>query len=88
MNVAVGGEQRVWRMRIIDTPAMIEGRFLLGAFGTGAKLYDREAVNIMVSTENRDMFERNAVTLRAEERLGLVVDRPESFVAGTLTTPA
>lgn len=88
VNVAVGGEQRVWRMRIIDTPAMIEGRYLLGAFGTGAKLYDREAVNIQVSTENRDMFERNAVTLRAEERLGLVVDRPESFVSGVLTTPA
>lgn len=87
VNVAVGGEQRVWRMRIIDTPAMTEGRYLLGAFGTGAKLYDREQVNIQVSTENRDMFERNAVTLRAEERLGLVVDRPESFVAGTLTTP-
>jgi HK97 family phage major capsid protein len=88
VNVAVGGEQRVWRMRIIDTPAMTEGRYLLGAFGTGAKLYDREQVNIQVSTENRDMFERNAVTLRAEERLGLVVDRPESFVAGTITTPA
>lgn len=88
VNVAVGGEQRVWRMRVIDTPAMIEGQYLLGAFGTGAKLYDREQVNIAVSTENRDMFERNAVTLRAEERLGLVCDRPESFVAGTLTTPA
>jgi HK97 family phage major capsid protein len=88
VNVAAGGEQRVWRMRIIDTPAMIEGRYLMGAFGTGAKLYDREQVNIQVSTENRDMFERNAVTLRAEERVGLVVDRPESFVAGTLTTPA
>jgi HK97 family phage major capsid protein len=87
VNVAVGGEQRVWRMKIVDTPAMTEGRFLLGAFGSGAKLYDREAVNIQVSTENRDMFERNAVTLRAEERVGLVVDRPESFVAGTLTTP-
>ncbi|MBE1530389.1 phage major capsid protein [Actinomadura algeriensis] len=88
VNVAVGGEQRVWRMRIVDTPAMQEGRYLLGVFGMGAKLYDREAVNIQVSTENRDMFERNAVTIRAEERLGFVVDRPESFVAGTFTTPA
>jgi HK97 family phage major capsid protein len=88
VNIAAGGEQRVWRMRIIDTPAMIEGRYLMGAFGSGAKLYDREQVNIQVSTENRDMFERNAVTLRAEERVGLVVDRPESFVAGTITTPA
>lgn len=88
VSVAVGGEKRVWRMTVIDTPAINEGQFLLGAFGSGAKLYDREQVSIQVSTENRDMFERNAVTLRCEERVGLVVDRPESFVVGTLTTPA
>jgi Phage capsid family len=87
VSVAVGGEKRVWRMRVVDTPAILEGKFLLGAFGTGAKVYDREQVNTQVSTENRDLFERNAVTLRCEERLGLVVDRPESFVYGTLTTP-
>jgi hypothetical protein len=86
-SVAVGGERRVWRMNVVDTPAMTEGRFLLGAFGTGAKVYDREEVRIDLSTENRDMFERNAYTLRCEERLGLVVDRPESFVYGTITTP-
>jgi HK97 family phage major capsid protein len=81
VSVAVGGEKRVWRMKVTDTPSMNEGMGLLGSFGTGAKLYDREQVNVQISTENRDMFERNAYTLRAEERLGLVVDRPESFVA-------
>lgn len=87
VSVAVGGEKRVWRLAVSDTPAMQQGRALVGAFGTGAKLYDREEVNIQVSTENRDLFERNAYTLRAEERLGIVVDRPESFVDLTLTTP-
>lgn len=80
VSVAVGGEKRVWRLAVTDSPAMTQGHALVGAFGTGAKLYDREEVNIEVSTENRDLFERNAYTLRAEERLGLVVDRPESFV--------
>ena len=88
VSVAVGGEKRVWRLQVTDTPAMQQGRALIGAFGTGAKLYDREEVNIQVSTENRDLFERNAYTLRAEERMGLVVDRPESFVDLTFTTPA
>ncbi|GIH95423.1 phage major capsid protein [Planobispora siamensis] len=88
VSVAVGGEKRVWRLDVVDTPAIQEGRFVLGAWGTGAKLYDREQVNIQVSTENRDMFERNAVTIRCEERVGLVVDRPESFVIGTFTEPA
>ena len=80
ISVAVGGEKRVWRLAVTDSPAMTQGHALVGAFGTGAKLYDREQVNIEVSTENRDLFERNAYTMRAEERLGLVVDRPESFV--------
>ncbi len=85
VSVAVGGEKRVWRMSVVDTPAIQEGKFVLGAWGTGAKLYDREQVNIAISSENRDMFERNVLTIRAEERVGLVVDRPESFVIGTLT---
>jgi HK97 family phage major capsid protein len=85
VSVAVGGEKRVWRLNVVDTPAMMEGKALIGSFGTGAKLYDREQVNVMVSTENRDFFERNAYTLRAEERLGLVCDRPESFVSLSFT---
>lgn len=87
ISIAVGGEKRVWRLAVTDTPAMQQGRALVGAFGTGAKLYDREEVNIQISTENRDLFERNAYTLRAEERLGIVVDRPESFVDVTFTAP-
>lgn len=87
LSVAVGGEKRVWRLQVTDTVAMAEGQFLVGSFGLGAKLYDREQVDIQLSTENRDFFERNVYTLRAEERLGLVVDRPESFVVGQFTDP-
>jgi HK97 family phage major capsid protein len=87
VSVAMGAQKTVWRLDIVDTVAIQEGSYLMGAFGLGAKLYDREQVTLAVSTENRDMFERNAVTLRAEERLALTVDRPESFVMGTLTTP-
>lgn len=88
LSVAVGGEMRVWRLNVVDTPAITAGTALVGAFGTGAKVYDREQVRVDVSTENRDFFERNVYTLRAEERVGLVVDRPESFVKLQLTTPA
>lgn len=87
MNVATGAETRIWRLDVVATPAINEGQYVLGAWGYGAKLYDREQVNVAVSTETRDVFERNAVVLRCEERLGLVVDRPESFVVGALTTP-
>lgn len=85
-NVAIGADRRLWRLPVVETPAMTEGRFLAGAFGLGARIYDREDANVQISTENRDNFERNVISIRAEERIGMSVDRPESFVVGTFTT--
>jgi HK97 family phage major capsid protein len=82
-NVTVGADQQLWRNPVITTPAMTQGDWLAGAFGLGAKLYDREEANIAISTETRDLFERNAICIRAEERVGLEVSRPEAFVKGT-----
>lgn len=87
VSVAVGGEKRVWTMDVIPTTAMTQGQYLLGAFGMGSMFYDRETVNVTVSTENADNYERNVVTFRAESRGALEVFRPESHVAGTFTTP-
>ncbi len=80
VSIALGGEQRVWRMPVVDTPAMPEGTALVGAFGIGATLYDREEANIRVAEQHADFFLRNAVVILAEERLALAVKRPESFV--------
>jgi len=81
-NVAVGAQKQVWQNPVTATPAMTQGQFLVGAFGLGAKLWDREEANIAVSTETRDLFDRNAIAIRAEERLALEVPRPEAFVKG------
>ena len=81
VSVAMGGEPRVWRMPVIDTPAMAEGTALVGAFGTGAQLYDREQASIRISEQHSDFFVRNAIVVLAEQRLALAVKRPEAFVA-------
>lgn len=83
MSVAGGAEARVWRIPVIDTPAITEGTALIGAFGTGAQLYDREAASIRISEQHSDFFVRNAIVVLAEERLALAVKRPESFVRVT-----
>jgi len=80
VSVAMGGEPRVWRMPIVDTPAMTEGTALVGAFGTGAQLYDREQASIRISEQHSDFFIRNAIVILAEQRLALAVKRPEAFV--------
>ena len=83
VSVAMGGEPRVWRMPIVDTPAIAEGTALVGAFGTGAQLYDREQASIRISEQHSDFFVRNAVVILAEQRLALAVKRPEAFVKVT-----
>ena len=83
MSVAGGAESRVWRIPVIDTPAIASGTALIGAFGTGAQLYDREAATIRISEPHSDFFVRNAIVILAEERLALAVKRPESFVKVT-----
>jgi HK97 family phage major capsid protein len=80
VSVAMGGEPKVWRMPIVDTPAMQEGTALVGAFGTGAQLYDREQASIRISEQHSDFFVRNAIVILAEQRLALAVKRPEAFV--------
>lgn len=77
-------EKRLWGLPVVDSDAIADGKFLVGAFNMGAQVFDREDANVQVSTEDRDNFIKNAVTIRAEERLALAVTRPESFVYGNL----
>lgn len=89
VSVALGGEQKLWRIPLVDTPAIAEGTALIGAFGTGAQIYDRESPSIRISEQHADFFVRNAIVILAEQRLALAVKRPESFVKVTFdNTPA
>ena len=80
VSIQQGGEARLWRMPVVDTPAITEGTALVGAFGTGAQLYDRETANIRIAEQHEDFFTRNAIVILAEQRMALAVKRPEAFV--------
>lgn len=82
-----GTPPRLWNLPVVETTAMAQNTFLTGAFSLGAQIFDRMAVEILISTENDKDFENNMVTIRAEERLTLAVYRPEAFVTGQLVTP-
>ena len=88
VSAAVGAKKQVWNLDVVATTAMTDDTALIGAFGMGAQLHDRETVKVSVSTEHGDNYARGVVTLRADERVALEVARPESFVALTWTTPA
>lgn len=83
VSVAIGAEKRIWRLSVVETTAMDNTNFLLGSFGLGAQLHDRESVNVKVSTEHGTNFTDGACTFLASERVALEVPRPESFIVGT-----
>ena len=83
VSIVAGAESRIWRIPVVDTPAIASGTALIGSFGQGAQLYDREEATIRVSEQHSDFFVRNAIVILAEQRLALAVKRPESFVKVT-----
>lgn len=78
------GVTRIWRLPVVETPAMDVGKFLTGAFKYAASLYRRQGATVQISTENDDDFEKNLATMRCESRLGLGVRRGYALVKGDL----
>lgn len=76
----------LWGLPVVQTQAMAAGEFLTGAFNLAAQIFDRMGVEVLLSTENSDDFERNMMTIRVEERLALATYRPEAFVTGDIDT--
>ena len=77
----------LWGLPVVATElAAFLGKFLTGAFQTGAQIFDREDANVVISTENADDFEKNMISIRCEERLALAVKRPEAFIYGAFAT--
>lgn len=86
-NYIIGNPQgalspTLWNLPVVSTQAMAAGEFLVGAFSYAAQIFDRMDIEVLLSSENVDDFEKNMFTIRAEERLALAVYRPEAFVTG------
>lgn len=85
-NVIQMAGPQLWGRPVIATQAMDEDEFLAGAFRMAAKIYDRMDVEVLISSEDRDNFIKNMLTVRAEERLALAVKRPAALVTGELSS--
>lgn len=88
-NYIIGNPQgaltpTLWNLPVVSTQAMASGQFLTGAFSYAAQIFDRMEIEVLLSSENVDDFEKNMFTIRAEERLALAVYRPEAFVTGAV----
>ncbi|WP_217923784.1 phage major capsid protein [Miltoncostaea oceani] len=85
------GEVRLWGLRGVlneNMPAVAAANkpVLVGAFGTAAMVIRRSGIELAVSDSHSTFFAENKVMLRAEERLGMAVFRPQGF--STVTSAA
>ena len=81
-GTAAGGQP--FGVNVVMSPFMPAGQFLIGALRTSAIIYQRQGAVVEMGFVNDD-FTKNLVTIRAEERLGLGVDRPAGIMYGAIT---
>ena len=86
-NVIQMAGPQMWGRPVVATQAMDEQEFLVGAFRVAAKIYDRMATEVLISSEDRDNFVRNMLTVRAEKRLALAVRRRHALITGEFAAP-
>jgi HK97 family phage major capsid protein len=82
-NPSTGAGPSLWGLPVAQSFSLAEGEFLVGSLKLAATVFDREQAGIFMSTEDRDNFVKNMVTILAEERLALAVSRPKAFVHGS-----
>ena len=74
----------VFGVQVVLSSHMPAGKFLIGSLRSAATIYQRQGAVVEMGFVNDD-FTKNLVTIRAEERLGLAVDRPAAIMYGDIT---
>jgi HK97 family phage major capsid protein len=72
------GANTLWGLPVVESEAMPPGTALVGDFGMGCTLFDREQAVVRIGFVN-DQFIRNIQTLLAELRAAFITWRPTAF---------
>lgn len=71
-------------LNIVISKHLAQGKIIVGRMSDSAVLYNRSGAVVEMGYVNED-FTNNLITIRAEERLGLGVDRPAGVFFGDFT---
>lgn len=74
---------RLFGLPVVESQALAAGKFLVGNFKRAATLYDRWQPQVVVSSEDRDNFVRNRLTILAEKRIALAIKQPLALTYGS-----
>ena len=75
---------RLWSLPVVASLSIPAGTFLVGDFSRAAILFEREAATVQIARHDGSNFQKNMLTIRATERLALVVLNAGALVTGTL----
>jgi HK97 family phage major capsid protein len=75
-----GAPTRLWGLTVVTTVAMSAGTALLGGFRTGATLWERQGITILMTDSHADYFTANTLVILAERRANVAVHTPAAFV--------
>ncbi|WP_228181341.1 phage major capsid protein [Streptomyces anulatus] len=75
-----GAPTRLWGLTVVTTVAMTAGTALLGGFRTGATLWERQGITILMTDSHADYFTANTLVILAERRANVAVHTPQAFV--------
>ena len=77
----------LWGLPVWTTPAITQGKFLVGDFNAAATLWTRQGMTVEMFEQDVDNVQKNLVKIRAERRLGFGVERAAALCGGDLTLP-
>lgn len=80
----------LWNTKVVQTPTVPQGTYIVGYFGPECtKVLRRDGISLEMTNANGTDFVQGKVTMRAEERIGLMVQRPLAFqLVATANAPA
>ena len=74
-------QQRIWGVPVILSGSVTSGKFHMGNFYEGGKIFERQGVTVEMARSGDD-FEKNLMTLRVERRMYFAVVQPKALAYG------
>lgn len=75
---------KLWGVPVVASNAVPAGNVWVGSLAQAATLHDRENVGVALSDSDGDNFQSGLITIRADRRLALTVEKPAACRYGAL----
>lgn len=79
--------QRIYGIPVVLNSGVTQGKYFMGDFYNGAKIFERAGIAVEMDREGAD-FTKNLITLRVERRLGFAVMQPKAIAYGDFAVQA